>query len=292
MSWAEVFKINSNMTKPLNTLISELISGLTTLVNTVNTNVTNTKTQVGTVNTTVNTINTTTGTINTNVNSVKTTVGDIKTSVASLGTQMRDAKCIPYRVITTTGTYVPEKTGTYMVICVGAGGDGGSESASNVKGGGGGGGGGVAIKTLRLIKTGSYAVTVSTTASFTYNSNTIITATSGGRGYYDRESSGGTASGGDYNFNGTGGDNTYSAAQAPMPGSVTATIVGLTRTPQPYIGTLGSSRVISFTFGESILDYGGGGTGAGYYASSSDNGEYATAGKKAAIVIIPLELEE
>ena len=58
MSWVEVFKINNDMSKPLNTLISELLSGLTTLVNTVNTNVTNTKTQVNTINTTVNTINT------------------------------------------------------------------------------------------------------------------------------------------------------------------------------------------------------------------------------------------
>lgn len=70
MSWVEVFKINSDMSKPLNTYISELISGLTTLVNTVNTNVTNTKTQVGTVNTTANTINTTVNTINTKVQSL------------------------------------------------------------------------------------------------------------------------------------------------------------------------------------------------------------------------------
>lgn len=70
MSWVEVFKINSDMSKPLNVYISELISGLTTLVNTVNTNVTNTKTQVGTVNTTVNTINTTVNTINTKVQSL------------------------------------------------------------------------------------------------------------------------------------------------------------------------------------------------------------------------------
>jgi hypothetical protein len=278
MSWAKVFKINSDLKKPLNTLISELISALSTKVTSVDTKVGNVSTQVSNVSTQVGNVN--------------TAVGNVNTKLTQISTQMQNSKCIPYRVITTSGTYTPEKTGTYMVICVGAGGDGGSESASNVKGGGGGGGGGVAIKTLRLLKTGSYAVTVSTTASFTYDSNTIITATSGGRGNYDRESSGGTASGGDYNFNGTGGDNTYSAAQAPMPGSVTATIVGLTRTPQPYIGTLGSSRVISFTFGESILDYGGGGTGAGYYDSSSDKGEYATAGKKAAIVIIPLELEE
>lgn len=34
MSWVEVFKINSDMSKPLNIHISELISGLTTSVNT------------------------------------------------------------------------------------------------------------------------------------------------------------------------------------------------------------------------------------------------------------------
>ena len=39
MSWVEVFKINNDMSKPLNTLISELFSGLTTSMNTINTNV-------------------------------------------------------------------------------------------------------------------------------------------------------------------------------------------------------------------------------------------------------------
>lgn len=291
MSWAEVFKINSNMTKPLNTLMSELISGVTTQitnlansVTSVNTNVTNTKTQVGSVSTQVTNVGT-------QVNNVNTAVGTVNTKLTQMSTQIQNSKCIPYRAITTTGTYTPEKTGTYMVICVGAGGDGGARSASNVQGGGAGGGGGVAMKTLRLLKTGSYAVTVGTTASFAYSSSVILTATPGGDGDYDEGGDGGTASGGDYNFAGTKGSNTYSQGQAPAPGSVTANIMGLTRTPQPYIGTLGSSRVTCFNFGVSILDYGGGGTGAGYNVSSSDNDDYATDGKPAAVIIIPLELE-
>lgn len=225
MSWAEVFKINSNMKKPLNE-------------------------------------------------------------------QLRDMTLLPIRAITTTMTYTPEKTGIYKVICVGAGGNGGASYSSNDVGGGSGGGGGVAIKTLKLLSSGSYSVTVGSTASFAYDSSTIITATSGGTGNSDSGGDGGTASGGDYNFNGTEGDSTGATAQAPAPGSVTALITGLTRTPQPYIGTLGGTRVISFNFGESILDYGGGGTGAGYYNSSSDRAKYSTNGKPAAVIIIPLELEE
>ena len=225
MSWSEVFKINSNMKKPLNE-------------------------------------------------------------------QLRDMTLLPIRAITTSMTYTPEKTGIYKVICVGAGGDGGSSYASNDVGGGSGGGGGVAIKTLKLLSSGSYAVTVGSTASFVYDSSTIITATSGGSGSTSGGGSGGTASGGDYNYNGTSGDDTGTAGQAPPPGSVTAYITGLTRTPQPHIGTLGGKYVVAFNFGESILDYGGGGTGAAYYVSSSDRARYSTDGKLAAVIIVPLELEE
>ncbi len=106
MSWVEVFKINSDMSKPLNTYISELISGLTTLVNTVNTNVTNTKTQVGTVNTTVNTINTTVNTINTKVQSLDKLIEAQTRMVAS------DA---PYVVIT-GGSVVTEPVNTEVSL--------------------------------------------------------------------------------------------------------------------------------------------------------------------------------
>lgn len=301
MSWAEVFKINSNMTKPLNTLISELISGVTTQitnlansVTSVNTNVTNTKTQVGTVNTTVNTINT-------NVANVKTVVDGIKTSVSSLGTQITgvgnsvmDSRLLPMRVITSTTTYTPEKTGLYKIICVGAGGNGGGSVSTNASGAGGGGGGGVAIKTLTLSKNTAYNVTVSTTASFAFDSNTIITATGGGSGSYSSGGSGGTASGGDSNYPGTEGGRTGSSLQVPKPGSVGVAITELTTTPPNYVGTLSSdtsSYVVTCSFGDCLLTYGGAGTGVMFYNSTNDREYYTANGKPAAVIIIPLKTE-
>ena len=41
-----------------------------------------------------------------------------------LNEQMRDMQYKPLRIITSTTTYKPEKTGLYKIICVGAGGDG------------------------------------------------------------------------------------------------------------------------------------------------------------------------
>ena len=72
----------------------------------------------------------------------------------------------PIRIITQTGTYVPEKTGKYRVICIGAGADSGYDFTSTSCYQGGGGAGGVAIKDMRLTSGTSYNVTISTTASF------------------------------------------------------------------------------------------------------------------------------
>jgi hypothetical protein len=287
MSWAEVFKINSNMTKPLNTLISELISGVTTKITGVETKVGTVDTKVGNVGTQVTNVATQVSNIATQVNTVNTNVGNINTNVGKVSTQIRDSRFLPLRIITSTGTYTPEKTGTYKVICVGAGGNGDYGDASNTIGGGSGGGGGVAIKTLRLVRGTNYSVTVSYTASFTYNASTIITATSGGRGDYDEGGSGGTASGGDSNYPGTNGSNTRTANVAPMPGSVGVHISELSMTPAPHV--VGN---IQYHFGGSLINYGGGGTGSGYYVSTSSKGGFATDGKPAAIIVIPLEMEE
>lgn len=235
MSWGEVFKINSNMKKPINE-------------------------------------------------------------------QLRDMKYQAVRIITTTTTYKPEKTGMYKIICVGKGGDGGYESVSNASFYGlSGGGGGVAIKTMRLSSSTNYSVTVGTTASFAAGSTTITaiagspsTSVSSGT-----VGAGGTASGGDYNFSGTTGRRIAAEFNAPVGGSVGVWIDGLSNTPAPHVGTLieasGASPLvycIGYAYGDSILNYGGGGTGAGFYTSSTYRGGYSTAGKPAAVIIIPLEMEE
>ena len=220
----------------------------------------------------------------------------------TINEQLRDMKYQTLRIITTTTTYKPEKTGLYKIICVGKGGDGAFDySSSTSYRGRAGGGGGVAIKTMRLSSSSSYSVTVSTTASFAAGS-TIITATAGvtaGGGTSGTDGAGGTASGGDYNFSGTTGKREEDEFYAPSPGSVGVWIAGLSNTPAPYIGTLidagGSSPLVyctAFPYGDSILNYGGGGTGAAFYSSSTYRGGHNTTGKPAAVIIIPLELEE
>ena len=228
MSWAEVFKINSNMKRPLNE-------------------------------------------------------------------QLRDMKFRPMRIITATGTYTPEKTGKYMVICVGAGGEGSARATSTSQYGSSGGGGGVAVKTLTLSKSTAYNVTVGTTASFTFNASTIITATSGNSSS-STGGTGGTASGGDSNYTGTSGSSTSYDFTAPMGGSVGVAISELTRSPAPVFTTLtyesGESTPVTLQHGDCILNYGGGGTGAYMYNGSSDSQTYKTTGKSAAVIIVPLEMEE
>ena len=214
-----------------------------------------------------------------------------------LNEQLRDMNFRPMRIITSTGTYTPEKTGKYMVICVGAGGDGIGKATSASQYGCSGGGGGVAIKTLTLSKSTAYNVTVGTTASFTFNASTIITATSGSSGSSSAGGTGGTASGGDSNYAGTSGSTTTSWYKAPTGGSVGVAISELTCSPAPVFTTLtrkdtGVSTPVTLQYGDSILYYGGGGTGAHFYNGSSDSQTFNTTGKPAAVIIVPLEMEE
>lgn len=274
MSWAKVFKINSNLSKPLNTLMSELISGVTTLLNTINTNVTNTKTQVGNVNTAVGNVN--------------TTVGNVNTKLTQMSTQMRDSKVVPMRIITASTTYTPEKTGTYRVICVGKGGDGYVSTSSNYHPEAGS-GGGVAIKDIRLVKSQSYNITVSGTSSF----STLLTATAGG----DRGGTGGTGTGGDYNYTGEIGEEieNYTAEIPARAGAVGVAIVGLT---QFLSSSVSFTDAVSFELrqGGGLLGYGGGGSGVchniGGSTDSANRKGFAQSGQPAAVIIIPLELEE
>lgn len=219
MSWAEVFKINSNMKKPLNE-------------------------------------------------------------------QLRNTICLPMKVITSSTTYKPEKTGLYKVICVGAGGGAGGDSVSNsndLSKAKGGGGGGVAIKTLRLLSSTTYNVTVSTTASF----STELSATAG-----QASSSGGTASGGDSNYPGNAGSAFGTTLKTGITGgSVGVAIAELTRT-HSITYTDFSSYITDLRYGDSILGYGGGAPTLVYLNSSSKYVSLTRTGQPAAVIIIPLEMEE
>ena len=195
----------------------------------------------------------------------------------ALNEQLQDLKCVPMRVITATGTYAPEKTGLYKVICVGAGANGtastDSLSTMHVRSGSGG---GVAIKNIRLESTSTYNVTVSTTASF----SNIMSATGASS---SSDQTPGTASGGDYNFTGekglyATGKNTYLRGA-----SVGVHITELSRS---YVMMTSSNLIL--TSGDCLLAYGGGGLAA----YDINNATHKSLGFPAAIIIIPLEMEE
>lgn len=240
MSWAKVKKINSNMSKSLDALITEVKNALTT-------------------------------------------------SIQSVNKHLQDLKFQPVRIITTNSTFTPEKTGTYKVICVGAGGGGNYyHSGKTVASGGGG---GVAIKTLSLSKSSTYNITVGTTASFSYGSGSI-TATGGGWGdASDRDGwDGGTASGGDYNYTGGSGGYEYNETGiCPTPGSVGVYLSELSQSKTTMLTVLGTTYIVPY--GDSILGYGGAGSGVFNYVSSSSYSGLATNGMPAAVIIVPVELE-
>ena len=258
MSWAEVFKINSNLTKPLNTLISELISGVTTKITGVDTKV---------------------GTVDTKVTNLATQVGTVNTKL----TQMRDSKIVPMKIITASTTYKPEKTGTYMIICVGEGGDG-KFVVSNMRGLGGS-AGGVAIKTMRLLSTTSYNVTVEGTSSF----GTILSATAGGNSGGD----GGTGTGGDTNYTGEIGESqeTYTMDKPTRAGSVGIAVVGMNY----HLNTMGcfdDGVIFTMPYGGNILGYGGGGSAIAHRTTvEKDDVGFQQSGLPGAVIIIPIEME-
>lgn len=204
----------------------------------------------------------------------------------TLNEQMRDARFLPLRIITTTGSFTPEKTGIYKVICVGRGGNG-RASSSNVAAGGGG---GVAIKTLRLLSTTAYDVSVNDAASSFAHDGTALTASSGVDGSSSSSGAGGSAVGGDFNYVGTsGGKAVTTSATSPLPGSVGVFISELTTTGKHLCLSI-SEYIADLPYGDSILGYGGGGTGVRFGSSSGTNGELV--GLPGAVIIIPLEMEE
>ena len=213
----------------------------------------------------------------------------------SIDEQLQDMKFQPIRVITANTTYTPEKTGLYKIICVGKGGNGYGDNNSPQTKGVAGGGGGVSIKIARLTKGSSCNVTVGTTASFVSGSISL-SATAGGDGGWNTTSAvGGSGTGGDYNYTGETGTYTTEHYKSPTGGSVGVYISDLHRQMTGVL-TLGLDDdrdkpvAVMYTMGRGILSFGGGGTGAGYveygYGGVSINGQ------PAAVLIIPIEMEE
>lgn len=208
----------------------------------------------------------------------------------SLDEQMRDLKFQPIRIITQSTTYTPEKTGLYKVICIGAGGDGYFNDSSNNYSAAGGASGGVAIKTIKLTKATSYNVTVSTTASFSNE----LTATSGGSS--SSGGTGGTATGGDYNFAGKSGGSSNSKTASVKGGSIGVAISDLFTIGETLSGFGYDSsdllQMYNLRYGDNLLGYGGGGGAALYRNSDTYVDGVRLNGLPAAVLIIPIEMEE
>lgn len=214
----------------------------------------------------------------------------------SLDEQLQDMKFQPIRVITANTTYTPEKTGLYKIICVGKGGYGYASvnSGSQVQAWSGG-GGGVAIKTIRMTKGDNCNITVGTTASFV-KGDISISATAGGNGTWNAGTVvGGSGAGGDYNYTGENGAYMNDIYVCPIGGSVGVYISDL---HERGIGTItlggNDSRdtpvTVMYTMGRSILGFGGGGSSGAY--SDYSYGGVDVDGLPAAVLIIPIEMEE
>ena len=183
-----------------------------------------------------------------------------------LNQQIREMQYIGSYVFTSSTTFTPDKSGYYKVIVVGAGGAYDYTGTTGNVCYASGGAGGVAIKNMHLLSTQEYTIDIERNNS-TFNGNLVATA--GGKGDSFPTSSatggaGGTASGGDFNYDGLWG--TVRVNNPPKGGSVGVFIPGLML---PY----------STETGLGILGYGIGGT-------------FGAAAGGAAIIIIPLELEE
>ena len=215
-------------------------------------------------------------------------VGKINTNLKkTLNEQLQSHSFNILEVITATGTYTPKKTGLYRVICVGAGGNGVNNNSTSTYLTISGGGGGVAIKDMVLDSTKTYNVTVSTAAQF----GTDIIANGGTTPKYDgstitTQPIGGTATGGDYNFQGENGSSRSKTNSPARGGSVQCVIPELTK----EISAM-DAMCNRLQYGDSLLGYGGGGPAVIGYSNDSYNRDYQLAGLPAAIIIIALETE-
>lgn len=199
----------------------------------------------------------------------------------TLNEQLVDMRFNAVQVITETSTFTPSKSGLYKVICVGAGGTATSQSSSGTTYYIAGSGGGVAIKNMRLTVGTSYNITISTTASF----GNIMTATGGATRTYSAISVG-TASGGDYNFDGEAGEMRSGTDNPCRGGSVGVYIPTLSRMSQ--IGDFNNNEML---YGDGIINYGGGGPVVYCYYNSENKKVFTVSGQPAAVIIIPIEME-
>lgn len=193
-------------------------------------------------------------------------------------------------------TFKPDKSGYYKVIVVGAGGNHKSGISSGTYYISTGGSGGVAIKTIHLSSSDEYSMEFTYDGNATFNGT--VAATHGGDASGSTASmspgDGGTAGGGDFNYPGVKGINNSGSRdndQVLAKGaSVGVNIVGLMKSFNALQTNIYQDNLYFAVAesGEGILGYGcsAGWTSDRYHAVA------ITQTGSAAIIIIPLELEE
>lgn len=191
-------------------------------------------------------------------------------------------------------TYTAPKNGYYKIICVGAGGDSEVLGWTNNKPRcTSGSGGGVAIKTKRLSKGTNLSITITEStpsANGGASCDGMFAGNGGKSGQTGKIVYGGTATGGDENYDGQ--SNEYSDSKNPgivNGGSVGCFFYGITMRDTASLYNTDNGTVYG---GFGILGHGGGGgCVANYNANASERMTYAyVKGQPAGVIIIPLPL--
>lgn len=209
-----------------------------------------------------------------------------------LNEQARELAYAGSYLFVSSRSFIPDKTGWYKVIVVGAGGESDSHNPSN-----GtnylatGGSGGVSISTVHLKSSETYSIEVESTQS---SFNNIMIATAGTAGIAYPSSSrdagdGGIASGGDFNYSGLSGNITsfnYYDLRGLAGSDVGVYIPELMRRETIAVSYTNSNDQINT--GQLYSGYGI----LGYGASNGEGYANVTPIKGGCVLIIPLEFEE
>ncbi len=203
----------------------------------------------------------------------------------TLNEQARELAYAGSYIFESDTTFKPDKSGWYKVIVVGSGGETAVRTpSSSTNYFCSGGSGGVAISTLHLSSAKSYPVEVTGEQS-SFNTTIIATAgTDGVTGSNYMYGDGGTAEGGDFNYNGIDGVRKSTSVQNGAYGDGVS--VGV------YIPEL-MRREVRAAYHDSVYENVIGGYGIlGYGASGGSRYGKITPTGEGAVIIIPLELEE
>jgi hypothetical protein len=196
--------------------------------------------------------------------------------------QIREAAYNGARVITASTTFVPEKSGWYKVIVVGAA---GATYTTRI-----GSAGGVGISTLKLSEDSTYHISMAGGQTRFYGDEIDIAANNGKNG---GDALGGTAVGAQYNYKGENGEGTtITTARSKNGASVGVFIPELSqRFDISYIENNNYSLVAANS-GHGILGYGAS-AGVVTYEGYNGNalGGVTPSRNGGAVIIIPLEME-